>query len=408
MAPAVTPMLCANYDAKSVAPGAAYYASEKYDGWRLFYRDGAFYSRSGNPLSPPDHIVAAAEALRAASAPFGAPAEFALDGELWLGYDRFQDTHAALDAKSPELQWLLFDLPSAPGGYAERLTALGALAADAAPGAMAPVRVIAQTYCADRAALDAYYAATLAAEPRAEGIVVRAADLPYHWNARATAGFMKRKPFRDLEATVVGYHTIAPRTAESAAARPEGYVSSLICRIVAAPEAAAAKTADFKLTFKGARPPPIGALVTVKYQNLTDNGLPRFPTLKGLRASADAPAASAPKSAPAPIAKTVLPKGAVATTLKELAVTASIAAESGVSLEFAPGSAIYVAASAPGEYYCVRRPRQAEALPYCTCAAWKFQRLAPPARVCKHTAAVLAALGRTVKPTPMIRFARRA
>jgi hypothetical protein len=215
---------------------------------------------------------------------------------------------------------------------------------------------------------------------------------------------MKRKPFRDLEATVVGYHTIAPRTAESAAARPEGYVSSLICRIVAAPA-----TADFKLTFKGARPPPIGALVTVKYQNLTDNGLPRFPTLKGLRASADAPAASAPKSAPA--TATVLPKGAVATTLKELAVTASIAAESGVTLEFAPGSAIYVAASAPGAlcaYYCVRRPRQAEALPYCTCAAWKFQRLAPPARVCKHTAAVLAALGRTVKPTPMIRFARRA
>ena len=403
MAPAATPMLCANYDAKSVTSGAAYYASEKYDGWRLFYRDGAFYSRSGNPLSPPDHIVAAAEALRAAAI---ADAPFALDGELWLGYDRFQDTHAALDAKSPDLQWLLFDLPSAPGGYSERLTALGALAADAGVGSNG-VRVIAQTYCADRAALDAYYAATLAAEPRAEGIVVRAADLPYHWNARATAGFMKRKPFRDLEATVVGYHTIAPRTAESAAARPEGYVSSLICRIVAAPEALAAKTADFKLTFKGARPPPIGALVTVKYQNLTDNGLPRFPTLKGLRASADAPA-KAPQNAPAPTAKTVLPKGATAATLKELAVTASIAAESGVTLEFAPGSAIYVAASAPGEYYCVRRPRQAEALPYCTCAAWKFQRLAPPARVCKHTAAVLAALGRTVKPTPMIRFARRA
>jgi ATP-dependent DNA ligase len=128
MAPAVTPMLCANYDAKSVASGAAYYASEKYDGWRMFYRDGAFYSRSGKPLSPPDHIVAAAEALRAAAADAaeGSPEAFALDGELWLGYDRFQDTHAALDAKSPELQWLLFDLPSAPGGYAERLTALGA------------------------------------------------------------------------------------------------------------------------------------------------------------------------------------------------------------------------------------------------------------------------------------------
>jgi len=399
-------MLCANYDAKTVAANGAagFYASEKYDGWRMFYRDGSFYSRTGKPLSPPQHIADAAEALRAANEAAGGRA-LVLDGELWLGYERFQDTHAALDAKSPELQWLLFDMPSATGGYCERATALGALAADAAndarvaPAANGRVRVIAQTRCADRAALDAYYTATLAAEPRAEGIVVRAADLPYHWNARHAA-FMKRKPFRDLEASIIGYHTIAPRTAESAAARPDGYVSSLICRV------AGASAGDFKLTYKGARPPPIGALVTVKYQNLTDNGLPRFPTLKGLRASADAPAATAPKSAPA--TATVLPKGAVATTLKELAVTASIAAESGVTLEFAPGSAIYVAASAPGAFYCVRRPRQAEALPYCTCAAWKFQRLAPPARVCKHTAAVLAALGRTVKPTPMIRFARRA
>ena len=401
-------MLCANYDAKAVEANAAvgFYASEKYDGWRMFYRDGAFYSRTGKPLSPPQHIADSAEALRAANEAAGGRA-LVLDGELWLGYERFQDTHAALDAKSPELQWLLFDMPSATGGYCERATALGALAADArvapdgrvAAAADCRVRVIAQTRCADRAALDAYYTATLAAEPRAEGIVVRAADLPYHWNARHAA-FMKRKPFRDLEASIIGYHTIAPRTAESAAARPEGYVSSLICRV------AGASAGDFKLTYKGTRPPPIGALVTVKYQNLTDNGLPRFPSLKGIRSAVDAPAVDAP--APTPVAKTVLPKGATVASLPELAQAAKLAAQSGVTLEFAPGSALYVAASSAGEYYCVRRPRQPEALPYCTCAAWKFQRIAPPARVCKHTAAIMAALGRTVKPTPMIRFARRA
>jgi DNA ligase-1 len=404
-------MLCANYDAKTVAANGAagFYASEKYDGWRMFYRDGAFYSRTGKPLSPPQHIADAAEALLAADEAAGGRA-LVLDGELWLGYERFQDTHAALDAKSPELQWLLFDMPSATGGYCERATALGALAADAAAdcrvtpdgrvaaAADCRVRVIAQTRCADRASLDAYYTTLLAAEPRAEGIVVRAADLPYHWNARHAA-FMKRKPFRDLEATVVGYHTIAPRTPESAAARPDGYVSSLICRV--------ASGSDFKLTYKGARPPPIGALVTVKYQNLTENGLPRFPSLKGIRSAVDAPAAEKPPT-PAPAAKTVLPKGATVASLPELAQAAKIAAQSGVTLEFAPGSAIYVAASSAGEYYCVRRPRQPEALPYCTCASWKFQRIAPPARVCKHTAAIMAALGRTVKPTPMIRFARRA
>lgn len=400
MSPAQTPMLCANYDAKTVAANdaAGFYASEKYDGWRMFYRDGAFYSRTGKPLSPPQHIADAAEALRAANEAAGGRA-LVLDGELWLGYERFQDTHAALDAKSPELQWLLFDMPSATGGYCERATALGALAADVAGDSR--VRVIAQTRCADSAALDAYYTATLAAEPRAEGIVVRAADLPYHWNARHAA-FMKRKPFRDLEASIIGYHTIAPRTAESAAARPDGYVSSLICRV------ASASAGDFKLTYKGTRPPPIGALVTVKYQNLTENGLPRFPSLKGIRSAVDAPAAEKQAAAPAPVAKTVLPKGATVASLPELAQAATLAAQSGVTLEFAPGSAIYVAASSAGEYYCVRRPRQPEALPYCTCAAWKFQRIAPPARVCKHTAAVLAALGRTVKPTPMIRSARRA
>lgn len=399
MAPAVLPMLCGNYDAKAVAAGAtAYYASEKYDGWRMVYRDGRFYSRAGKPLSPPPHLARAAESLRAADG----GASFALDGELWLGYERFQDTHAALDARSPELQWLLFDLPSAPGGYAERLGALGALVARAAlPDA---VRVVAQTYCADGAALDAYYDALLAAEPRAEGIVVRAADLPYRWDARATTGFMKRKPFRDLEATVIGYHTVAARTADTAAARPDGYVSSLICR-------RADDAPTFRVAYKGACPPALGAIVTVKYQNLTDDGAPRFPALKGVRASADAPCepARAAPSRPSAFsgATAQLPKRAATTTLRELATAARVAADSGVTLEFAPGRALYVAASAPGEYYCVRRSRQPEALPYCTCAAWKYQRLAPAARVCKHTAAVLAALGRPTKPTPTIRFAPR-
>lgn len=405
------PMLCANYDAKAAATAAGphgFYASEKYDGWRMFYRDGRFFSRAGRPLSPPEHIVVAAAALASAAS---AAAPLALDGELWLGYDRFQDTHAALDARSPELQWLLFDMPSASGGYAERLTALGALFAVAGI-ADARVRVVAQTHCADVAALDAYYDAALTAEPRSEGIVVRPADLAYEWNTRP-AVFMKRKPFRDLEATVIAYHTVAPRTAESAAARPEGYVSSLVCEMRARREdmGDAGALARFRVAYKAARPPPIGALVTIKYQNLTDEGLPRFPTLKGRRALLDAPApplrdpaTPAVRPAPAP-----LPKGAVATTLRELAAAARLAAESGIALDFAPGRALYIAAaSPPGAHYCVRRPRQAAALPYCTCAAWKFQRLAPAARVCKHTAAVLAALGRPTQPTPMIRAPPRA
>ncbi|MFL5342198.1 MAG: hypothetical protein ACJ8F7_18790, partial [Gemmataceae bacterium] len=48
-------------------------------------------------------------------------------------------------------------------------------------------------------------------------------------------------------------------------------------------------------------PPPVGSVITFRYQELSDGGVPRFPSYVGLHA--EAPAASAPAASPPPLRK---------------------------------------------------------------------------------------------------------
>jgi DNA ligase-1 len=347
-------MLCSTYSSALLTKGTQWFVSEKYDGWRMFYKNGSFYSRTGKPIKAPTHIRNALDALNL-------PSDVCLDGELWFGYNGFQEIVSAIDMEHENLQWLLFDMPSAEGGYADRLKMLKTLVQTETTY---PISVIEQFQVQSEKELDLLYETICKKNEKVEGIVIRPANMPYEWETR-TLNFMKRKPFQDAEAQVL-CHLV---TEKGKMNNVEGYVSSLECQLMES-----GKTFRLSLrTNKGV--PMVGAIVTVQYQNLTKDGVPRFASLKGVRSEMDMPEQKAK-----PIVKswmpviTVLPKNARVVTMKEI---------KDEKMTLRVREKIYIEAGGKmGGYHCVTQPKMG--LPYCSCAAWRFQRLPPAKRICKH------------------------
>lgn len=366
-------MLCGTYTPAKVGEG---YVSEKYDGWRIFYTDGKFFTRSGAEMIAPAHICKAVAEL-------GLPSGVSLDGELWLGYDGFQEIPSAIGRGDIKLVYKIFDMPGAGKAFAERYTTLCGYASKMTHG----IDIVKQTKVITAADVDAFMNVLFECTPKAEGIVYRPCNIEYSWNSRV-AEFMKRKPFQDIEATVVEYFT----TAAAKEKNGDGYISSIVCKM-------ADSKGTFKVAVKTMTPPAIGALVTIKYQNLTADGKPRFPSFKGIRATVDAPVIQAPevwKRIGVSLAATVradpnaklIPPTTDAYTIEQL--------ESGkVAVMLKPGESINVKSCTGTGLYCVKQPKDASLKPYCSCPAWKYQRLTPALRVCKHTKAVMSAIDNT-------------
>lgn len=350
-----TPMLCSNYSSVLLTKGMEWYVSEKYDGWRMFYKNGSFYSRTGKPIKAPMHIRDALMALNL-------PSDVCLDGELWFGYHGFQEIPTAIDMGHEKLQWLLFDMPSAEGGYADRFKMLKTLVT---MDMTCPISVIEQVPVRTEKELDVLYETICKKNEKVEGIVVRPANMSYEWEMRPI-NFMKRKPFQDAEAQVL-CHLVTDKGKQN---NVEGYVSSLECQLMES-----GKTFRVSLrTNKGV--PKVGAIITVQYQNLTKDGVPRFASLKGVRSEMDMPEQKAKTIVKSwsPVI-TVLPKNARVVTMKDIK-------DREIMLQ--AREKIYIQAGGKmGGYHCVTQPKMG--LPYCSCAAWRFQRLVPAKRICKHS-----------------------
>lgn len=347
-------MLCSPYSQALFYKNAEWLVSEKYDGWRMFYKNGEFYSRTGKPLNAPSHIREALDLLHL-------PKDVVLDGELWLGYSGFQEISGAIEMDDANFKWLLFDMPSAEGGYAKRLEALKSLPQDMT-GAIV---VVEQTRVRNENELDELYDTICQKNAKVEGIVIRPADMPYCWDTRVI-NFMKRKPFQDAEAQVL-CHLITEKAKTNLV---EGYVSSLECQLLES-----GKTFRVSLrTNKGV--PSVGSIITVQYQNLTKDGVPRFSSLKGVRSEQDMPPTQTkPMIQSWSPVLTTIPKNARIMTMKE------VQEQNGMTLR--PREKIYIVAGGNlGGWHCITQPKVG--LPYCSCAAWRFQRLAPAKRICKH------------------------
>ena len=350
-------MLLANYNESIFKNNATLYVSEKYDGWRIYYRSGVFYTRAGKMLSLPQEFC---DAL--AKFP-----QMEFDGELWMGYGTTSSDVAGFNPATVSIK--VFDVPNAGKTFEERLQVLQAM--DFGFDRIIPVK---QTLCSSPKEMETIYDDVLTRG--GEGVVLRLPNQVYTHGLR-DSNFQKKKPLETLEATVVSHF----RSTGSADA-PLGYVSSLKVK------ALDGLSHSFKVSVRTTTPPPVGSIVTLRYMQTTSQGLPKFPKLVGIRDAADMPA-EVVKAATKPLqpatytSKRIVSQDLIEPLLKHPRCEGIFNPE---KKGLANRNHCYYN-NGRGAYYKVSRVAQGDGY-FCSCDAWMWQRLPAQLRTCKHCIAV--------------------
>ena len=261
---------------------SGWWMSEKLDGVRAYWDGKQFLSRQGNIYHAPDWFVE------------GLPA-VPLDGELWIDRKKFQRTVSIVRRQDKsdswnEVRFLVFDAPAASGGFEERLAVLkDALVRDASKF----TRQHPHERCRNLEALRAELARIESLG--GEGLMLRQPGSKYVAGRSST--LLKVKTFHDAEAVVVGH--------QAGAGRHKGRLGALLVRLADGTEFAIGTGFSDR---ERENPAALGATVTFRYQELSDAGVPRFPSWVGVRHDVatkevrSAPAAKPQTTAPVKIA----------------------------------------------------------------------------------------------------------
>ena len=254
-------MLLANVWNPGIDP-TGWWISEKYDGQRGYWDGRKLWTRQGHAIDAPDWFLAEL------------PKDLALDGELWMGRGKFEETISTVGARTPDERWkqvrfMIFDAPQAEGTFERRTEFVRATL----PKSNRFVVPVPQYRCEGTQHLLAERDRVVALG--GEGLMLRQPESAYE--TRRSPTLLKVKPHDDAEATVVA-HTPG-----------KGRFSNLLGSL-------RVRTADGREFSVGtgftdaqrAAPPAVGTLITYRFRGLTKNGLPRFPSF--LRVRRDEPA----------------------------------------------------------------------------------------------------------------------
>jgi len=248
---------------------AGWWMSEKLDGVRAYWTGKEFLSRQGNLYHAPDWFCQ------------GLP-EVPLDGEFWIDRKKFQRTVGIVRRQDKndlwkEVRFRIFDAPQAADAFEKRLQAiLDVIKKNQPPYALAHEHGL----CTDLDHLRKELARIEALG--GEGLMLRRPGSKYEVGRSLT--LLKVKTFHDAEARVVGH--------EAGAGRHKGRLGALLV------ELADGTKFSVGTGFSDAereKPPPVGSTITFRYQELTDRGVPRFPSYVGLR---NEPPAATPTTPP--------------------------------------------------------------------------------------------------------------
>ena len=236
---------------------ADYFVSEKLDGVRAFWDGERLTSRGGNTFAAPAWFTADFPPL-------------ALDGELWVGRGRFEETVSIVSRHAPHDGWrrvryMVFDAPETPGTFDKRLQTMRAVVASS-PSAF--LVVIPQTRVADHEALLEKLETVVGAG--GEGLMLHRGDSRYR-SGRST-DLLKLKKFDDAEGIVIAHNP--------GRGRLEGLMGSVTVRTE---RGVIVKVGSGFSDAERRNPPPIGATITFKHQGFTASGKPRFPVFWRIR-----------------------------------------------------------------------------------------------------------------------------
>jgi DNA ligase-1 len=256
-----------------------WWLSEKLDGVRAYWDGKQFLSRGYNIYDAPDWFKA------------GLPGH-ALDGELWIDRKKFQDASDIARCQNQPDRWkpmkfLIFDAPDAKGPFEDRMKFL----ADTLPKWKSQFTTLVEhVVCKGNDHLEEELDRILGLG--GEGLMVRKPGSHYERSRSST--ILKVKKFLDMEVIVDDY--------EAGEGRHKGRVGALWVKL------SNGKTCKVGTGLKDKdrdNPPAKGSIITVKYQELTDDGVLRFPVYVGVRPDGN-PNDVMPtrKKAPAPVAVT--------------------------------------------------------------------------------------------------------
>jgi DNA ligase len=234
-----------------------WWMSEKYDGLRGYWDGRKLWSRNGNLIHAPDYFLAEL------------PRNIALDGELWIGYGKFEETVSIVRSEKPDDRWkrvhfMVFDAPQAKGTFEQRMQFLRATL----PEGNQFVRVVAQERCNGVTQL-------LAERDRVvrlggEGLMLRQPESIYE--AGRSAMLLKVKPYDDAEATVIAH--------EPGQGKYRGKLGALRVRT---DEGREFSVGSGFTDAQRESPPAVGTVITYRFRGLTAEGLPRFPSFLRIR-----------------------------------------------------------------------------------------------------------------------------
>lgn len=234
-----------------------WWMSEKLDGVRAYWDGARLLSRLGNELFAPRWFL---EKLP----------DTPLDGELWGGRKQFQRTVSVVRRQDRgeawrEIRYVVFDVPATCAPFEQRKSELAALLAtlDAAH-----VEAHEHTCCLGSEHLRQELARVEALG--GEGLMMRRPASFYESGRSRT--LLKVKTFHDAEAIVVAHLPGAGKHA--------GRLGALECEM---PDGTRFSVGTGLSDAERDAPPALGARITYRYQELSNDGVPRFPSFVCVR-----------------------------------------------------------------------------------------------------------------------------
>lgn len=226
-----------------------WWMSTKLDGMRAYWTGRKLLSRDGNEIFAPAWFTE------------GLPA-IALDGELWLGNNAFQETISILKSGDQEgwrrIRYMVFDAPEYGGEFEQRYTYLDHLLVAAG---LSHVQIVPQTECRGADHIRRALAEVEAAG--GEGLMLRQPGS--HYEGKRSGTLLKVKSFHDAEARVVEH--------QPGKGKHRGKMGAITVKLDNG------RTFNLGSGFSDldrANPPAIGSVVTFRFQELTSAGIPRF------------------------------------------------------------------------------------------------------------------------------------
>lgn len=244
-----------------------WWMSEKLDGVRAYWDGTKLLSRLGNEFFAPSWWLN------------GFPKE-PLDGELWIGRGMFQTNVGIVkrldggDAWN-QIKYLVFDAPGYDDlGFEHRLERAARLTLKAKNA-----KLVSQTLCRDNHHLRRSLGEVIKAG--GEGLMLRQPESLYVPKRSTT--LLKVKTTQTAEGVVVGH---VPGKGKHL-----GRLGALVVALPGYQKGNSKTDRDGHTVYVGTgftdyereHPPKIGSVITYRFQELTDGGIPRFPAYVGIR-----------------------------------------------------------------------------------------------------------------------------